>query len=366
MGFMILRLLYKSILKWTKKKKKRERKSYNSWCFWCWKLIDLAMDLKNNSHGFFFPSEPLLPSDECLYCPAKLLITHVIFRVIFLTRISAFPAFFRHWPPQFPASFIGIVFDGILRLSSPINLCLMSSIRIHHDYSLLSTSANFHPAFFTLLHNFIVKMGFIVLLSLVLARELPGFRKENDDNGVTDHKHKARTDEGDGQIPEVLAGDLDGKRQLKGKLGDQDQNKAYLDHPEQIGDLPKLAVPQDGVGLLDFDAIDLEWIHISRPKLGKTEKSLDKKMELEDMYVYTHSLVFHSKENWLATKAWELAIFLSWEEMVMTAMLEILVFGVMEKRLENKKIYGGREEGKKQREWAIWLMLARSFCVSSS
>lgn len=73
-------------------------------------------------------------------------------------------------------------------------------------------------------------------------------------------------------------------------------------------------------------------------------------MELEDMYVYTHSLVFHSKENWLATKAWELAIFLSWEEMVMTAMLEILVFGVMEKRLENKKIYGGREEGKKQRE----------------
>ncbi|CBI37675.3 unnamed protein product, partial [Vitis vinifera] len=122
----------------------------------------------------------------------------------------------------------------------------MSSISIHHDYSLLSTCANFHPAFFTLLHNFIVKMGFIVLLSLVLAGELPGFRKENDDNGVTDHKHKARTDEGDGQIPEVLAGDLDGKRQLKGKFGDQDQNKAYLDHPEQIGDLPKLAVPQDG------------------------------------------------------------------------------------------------------------------------
>lgn len=155
-------------------------------------------------------------------------------------------------------------------------------------------------------------MGFVELLSLVLAGELPGFRKENDDNGVAHHKHKAGADEGDGQIPEILAGDLDDDRQLKGKLGDHDQKKAHLDDPEQTGDPPELAVPQDGVGLLNFDAVDLEGTHTIRQKLIR-RKSLDKKTESEGTYIckyilfmYTLFLDCHSKG-----KAWEMPIFLS-------------------------------------------------------
>lgn len=64
------------------------------WC--CKKLIDSATVLKDNSHGFFFPSEPLLPSDECLHRPAELLTAHVVFSVIFLTRVSVFHAFLGH------------------------------------------------------------------------------------------------------------------------------------------------------------------------------------------------------------------------------------------------------------------------------
>ena len=75
MGFMILTLLYKSILKW-KNEKERGKSTVG-----VGKLIDfgLAMVLKNNRHGFFFPPEPLLPGDERLNNPAKLLIAQVIF-----------------------------------------------------------------------------------------------------------------------------------------------------------------------------------------------------------------------------------------------------------------------------------------------
>ena len=142
-------------------------------------------------------------------------------------------------------------------MSSPVNPCLISSISIHHHYSLL-TGASLRPAPVALLHKFIVDLGFIELLSLVMAGKLTGFDKKNDDNGVAHHKNEAGADDGDGKIPEVLAGDLHRNRQLKGKLGDQDQNKANLDQPEKIGNPPELPVPEDGVGLLNLDRVDLE------------------------------------------------------------------------------------------------------------
>lgn len=64
-----------------RKKKEIEKYTVDVAFFGVGKLIDLGMVLKNNRHGFFFffPPEPLLPSDECLNFAAKLLIAQVIF-----------------------------------------------------------------------------------------------------------------------------------------------------------------------------------------------------------------------------------------------------------------------------------------------
>ena len=133
----------------------------------------------------------LLPFNESLHSSPELLSGHVLRRI-------AFPASFRHRLPQLPTLFLTTLPSQILR-STPTNLPLSKIIGFHCN-SILFIS----PPRLDYVSNILgteIGIGFIF--------RTPRFQKQSDDYNVPERENESRTEDGGGDSPEKITGEVE-------------------------------------------------------------------------------------------------------------------------------------------------------------